>query len=352
MNRPKLSVIMPVYNAEKYLEESVRSVLGQSFTDFELILVDDKSTDTSGQIADRLSHQDRRIKVFHLPENKGPGIARNVALDYADGDYCTFVDSDDKIHPDMYRIMYDYAAANSLDIVRCEMGRFSNADPVPTPVFQRYGSYRIFNDRQQLSQMALCTFASPVDPERENLNVGGSACSAIFHRTLFENGGVRFCKREHMISEDFIFCYKTLLRAKSVGLVPESLYYYRFNPKSRSNIPRQDIIQRAVATAELMSDMIREDGFPESEQVFALQYTIDIIRAFVKNFFLSDMPVKEMRKWFLSQHDYPILERCRREFPLHLLPRLHRIHFLAFYHKKFYLLYSLVRGREFARKFL
>jgi len=343
---------MPVYNAEKYLEESVGSVLRQSLTDFELILIDDKSTDRSGDIADRLAREDSRIKVFHMPENKGPGIARNLALDYAGGDYCTFIDSDDKIHPEMYQTLYDFAIANKLDIARCEMGRFSDSDPDPVPAFQHYDDFRIFRESEELRQMALCVFSTPVRPEEKNLNFGGSACSAIFHRSLFENNGIRFYHREHMISEDFIFCYKTLLKAKSAGLVPRSFYYYRMNCKSRSNVPRQDILRRAFQTAELMCDMIRKDGFPDKAQEYALHYTIDILRAFVKNFFLADMPKKEMKRWFDAQHDYPILNRCRQEFPLDLLPRLQRIHFLAFYNRQFYLLYILVHCREITRRFL
>lgn len=340
---------MPVFNAEKYLVESVESVLNQSLKDLEIIIIDDKSPDRSGEIADNLARKDNRIKVVHMPVNKGPGIARNIALDMADGDYCTFIDSDDKIDPEMYSTLVNYGLENHLDIVRCEMGRFSDAKPEPTPVFQRYGDYRIFREKSDLRQMALCVFATPVRPEDRNLNFGGSACSAVFHRSLFENGGVRFYNHEHMISEDYIFCYQTLLKARSVGLVPKSMYFYRVNPKSRSNIPRQDILDRALYTANLMLRMIEKDGFPIRDRIYAMHYVIDIIRAFVKNFFLADMPLSEKKKWFYSQQVNPILTICRNEFPLHLLPPLHRMHFLAFYNKKFNLLYALVKGREVVR---
>lgn len=349
---PRLSIIMPVYNSEKYLREAIESVLNQSFKDFELILVNDASTDSSREICEEYSRKESRVKTIELEKNQGPGLARNKAIEIAQGEYFTFVDSDDKISADTYSELIRFAGENRLDIVRCEMGRFSDKNPIPAHVFQYYGGYHIFKDKSDMRQMALCVFATPIRPEDRNLNFGGSACSALFHKSLFKEKGLRFPEREHMISEDYIFCYRALLLSDSIGLVPKSLYFYRENPKSRSNIPRQDIIRRALSTAELMSKMIADDGYPERDQIYAMQYVIEILRAFVKNYFLSDLPFSRIRRWFMAQHNFPILERVYREFPFQYLSRAHRIHFKAFYRKQFLLLYSLVHLREMKRKLL
>ena len=100
MDHPKISIITTVYKTGHYLPLTVQSILAQTFTDFELLLVDDGSPDNSGEVADALAKTDARIRVFHK-ENGGPASASNMGLDNARGDYIGFVDSDDLIAPDM-----------------------------------------------------------------------------------------------------------------------------------------------------------------------------------------------------------------------------------------------------------
>ena len=114
---PEISIIVPVYNVEKYLKRCIDSILNQSFTDFELILVYDGSTDNSGKIIDEYAIKDERIKVIHK-ENGGQGSARNRGLDIAKGNYIGFVDSDDWIHKDMYKCMYQIISEDNTDIVQ------------------------------------------------------------------------------------------------------------------------------------------------------------------------------------------------------------------------------------------
>ena len=103
---PKVSVIVPVYNAEKYLQECVDSILRQTLTDLELILVDDGSTDSSPAICDRYAEQDARVQVIHKPNGRAAS-ARNAGLRAASGEYVAFVDSDDWISPEMYEKMLE-----------------------------------------------------------------------------------------------------------------------------------------------------------------------------------------------------------------------------------------------------
>lgn len=100
----EISIIVPVYNAEKYLDRCVESILGQTFSDFELILVDDGSPDNSGKLCDKWAKKDHRIKVVHQA-NKGAGAARNAGLRIAEGRYIGFVDSDNWIEVNMYQIL-------------------------------------------------------------------------------------------------------------------------------------------------------------------------------------------------------------------------------------------------------
>lgn len=116
----RLSVIVPVYNTEAYLPRCIDSILDQSFTDFELILVDDGSTDRSYEICLDYARKDRRVTVLHK-ENSGQADARNMALDMAQSEFVTFIDSDDYVDTEMFRYLLDAADRNDADIVTCEL---------------------------------------------------------------------------------------------------------------------------------------------------------------------------------------------------------------------------------------
>ena len=115
---PRVSVIVPVYNVEKYLSKCIESILGQTFTDFELLLVDDGATDESGVICDRYAAIDSRIRVFHK-QNGGVSTARNLGIQNALGDYIGFVDSDDYIDSNMYEVLFNLIEEHQADISIC-----------------------------------------------------------------------------------------------------------------------------------------------------------------------------------------------------------------------------------------
>ena len=197
----KLSVIVPVYNVEKYLEECVDSLLNQTMKDLEIFLVDDGSTDRSGAIADRFAKENPdRVHTLHL-ENGGQGRARNAALPMAQGDYIGFVDSDDWIERDMYEKMLDRAEKTGADVVVCDF-------------LEHYA-----DGREQT--LPACFQDHP-------LSAAGSSCNKIFRRSLV--GDLRF--PEGLWYEDFYFSAVMLLRSKRTEFIPEPLYVYRRGQES------------------------------------------------------------------------------------------------------------------------
>ena len=117
-----VSIIVPVYNVEKYLERCLDSLINQTLKDIEIILVDDGSTDDSGNICDKYAKKDKRIKVIHK-ENGGLSDARNIGLSIANGRYLQFVDSDDFIHKQMIEILYNTIINNNADISICDFDK-------------------------------------------------------------------------------------------------------------------------------------------------------------------------------------------------------------------------------------
>lgn len=131
MAKTEISVIVPVYNAEKYLHRCIDSILAQTFADFELILVDDGSPDRSGEMCDEYACRDARIRVIHQP-NQGQAATRNHAIKQAQGDWICFVDSDDLIHPQMLEHLFHAAVTNDVQISMCGA---IESDEIPSDFF-------------------------------------------------------------------------------------------------------------------------------------------------------------------------------------------------------------------------
>src|SRR5699024_268404 len=112
-NKPEVSVITPVYNAEKFLTETIKSVLNQTYESFEYLLIDDCSTDNSGSIVKELAKNDSRVKYIKLPENSGAAVARNKGIEKAKGRFIAFVDSDDKWYPEKLEIQLNFMATDN-----------------------------------------------------------------------------------------------------------------------------------------------------------------------------------------------------------------------------------------------
>ncbi|MBO8455506.1 MAG: glycosyltransferase family 2 protein [Bacteroidetes bacterium] len=200
---PEITIIVPVFNAEKTLCRCVESVLGRQSMDWELILVDDGSTDASPGICDEFASRDRRIRVFHKP-NGGVSSARNVGLDNASGRMIVFADSDDVIHPEVL-----HPDCCKADLVICS---FSEAKPGGTPWFTRF-------DDSLLCGQEMTDFIR----ERHYTTVLKVVWGKVFRRKLV--GDLRFDERIPL-GEDFLFLLTYLERIRSLALSSGLLYEY------------------------------------------------------------------------------------------------------------------------------
>lgn len=131
--KPSLSIIVPVYNNERYLENTLNSVLRQSYEDFELLLIDDGSGDDSLTICQKFAGRDRRVRVI-CKENGGVSSARNRGLDEAQGKYIAFIDGDDCIDPQMYEIMIGVLEGEKVDLVNCRVVKEDSYERIPYEV--------------------------------------------------------------------------------------------------------------------------------------------------------------------------------------------------------------------------
>lgn len=220
-----ISIIVPVYKVEAYLDECVRSILGQTHTDLEVILVDDGSPDCSGAMCDAWAERDSRIRVIHKA-NGGVCSARNAGLDAARGEYVAFVDSDDWLEPEMYAAMMAKVQEFGCDVVLCDCIKEYPGKPSLYTHPIRSGFY----DRTALEREY---FPHLLMMENVEYPATISNCLLLFRRELAE--GIRYLTGVRY-SEDLLFGAQLLYRANSFFYVKGgAFYHYRMNPASATH---------------------------------------------------------------------------------------------------------------------
>ncbi len=218
---PLISVIIPVYNTEKYLGACLDSLLAQTHESLEIILVDDGSSDSSPQICDAYAEKDARVKVIHK-ENAGVSSARNTAIEAATGDYIGFVDSDDIVAPHTFETLLSSLVKSDSDVSVCRLARFfdgqeeeklSSASPFS-------GEILVMSSLEALSDLLRGT------------HFYGSLCDKLFKAELVKGAKLR---EDIFIAEDFLFTIGALLKATRICFSDVTLYFYRTRETSATH---------------------------------------------------------------------------------------------------------------------
>ncbi len=223
----EISVIIPIYNVEKYLHECLDSIVNQSFRDIEIICVNDGSTDKSLDILEEYAKRDERIKIINQ-SNQGLGAARNKGLSVACGNYIYFIDSDDFIDLNTLEKLHDNIVSNRSDVVLFKFQQFDNNHNV-----HRRGIEFKIDDIFGDIDYSNFTFIY-LDAKKHVMNSAFSACLKLYKKE-FLNSFDDFYFPEGISFEDIFFHVKVMLRASKISFVPESLYYYRSNEESILN---------------------------------------------------------------------------------------------------------------------
>ena len=203
-----ISVIIPIYNAEKYLKECLDTVLHQTYKNLQIILINDGSTDSSGSICNNYAKKDNRITVLHK-RNGGVSTSRNEGIRLALGEYILFLDSDDYADPNMCEMLYNYISLNKVDMVI-----------TGTKLTRRTG--KTFLDRSELYKHLAIK------------NIDGSCWGRIFKKSIIESNSLEFDECGQC-GEDLFFNLQYFAHISSAMLIDIQLVYYRYNPDSISN---------------------------------------------------------------------------------------------------------------------
>lgn len=271
--KPKVSIIVPVYNVEKYLNRCVESLLHQTLKEIEIILVDDESPDNSPKLCDDYASKDSRIKVIHK-KNEGLGCARNSGLEIASGEYVAFIDSDDFIDTNAYFITYNKAIENDLDICYFRHCRFSSV----SSVFQSktYNKEIYFLSRKDIDNFLLEMVGSS-DKSYGSEKFSMSACMAIYRTSKLKEYNIRFKSERKIASEDLVFHIQLLPHINRIGYLPNVFYYYFFNPNS---ITTNYSIEKYNRLMRLLDYVRNELSIHYDWNVFKNSYIRQILRVY------------------------------------------------------------------------
>lgn len=258
---PLVSIVVPVYNSEKYLQRCVDSLTGQTLREIEVILVDDGSTDSSGKIADMCAECDSRVKVFHK-KNGGPASARNVGIAEAAGKYIAFIDSDDWIDAAMMETLYRRAEEDGSDVVSCGYQYLLNGKvyrvAAPVQPAGRYNGQEV-TERFLFPLIGLETLYSS-EKGADDFN----ATSKLYRLSLIKEHGIEFpSERVILNNEDYMFNIRLLFYAKTLSVVQETPYFYEGHNASLSRRYKPDMWEEKKKLLEDIERLLKEKGLWE-----------------------------------------------------------------------------------------
>ena len=322
----KVSVIVPIYNAEQYLEQCLDSIVNQTLKDIEIILIDDGSTDGSAEVCQKYL-SDPRVTYYHK-ENEGLAAARADGIARANGEYIGFVDSDDWIKPDMYEKMYNAAKSNCSDVVFCnciqnEDGhRFSRELPV--------GAY----DRDKIKSEVLPKTLAFISKDGGKRAIRWSNCMRIYKKDTLNNNNIKFDRRLRR-SQDLQLTYESMLVAQNFYYIDEPFYHNRVVSDSLSRGYTKNMWPLYTYLIEILykdTENFTEMDLMDQMHLRAFFFATDCIENEMKPLCPNDK--KTRIKLIEEIMNDPICERFYGHIPVEKLNPLYRKYYELIHKKK------------------
>lgn len=336
---PVISIIVPVYNVEKYLDRCLKSLVSQSLKNIEIILVDDGSPDECPVLCDHYAASDNRIKVIHK-KNAGLGMARNSGLDVAIGDYVAFVDSDDFVELNMYEMLY-YVAINEHADAVISGGFIDERSDGTTYTNHIMKTVDVFDGNTK--QLALEMLGA--NPEfRRDYTYEPSVCKGVYRRSVIINNQIRFHSEREIISEDYVFHLDLFQVTKKAVCVPDCYYHYCQNGVSLTKTYHEDRFRRNIEFYEYITKRLMELKYSPKDMQYADRMLLARARVAVSqisaHYRWNDCHLKQE---ILAICNENILKRILENYPIQKLPFKHRVFVLGMKTKSWKFLYFLSR---------
>lgn len=285
MRKGVVSVVLPIYNVEKYLNRCIKSIVNQSYRNLEIILVDDGSPDSCPEICDEWAAKDSRIKVVHK-KNGGLGYARNTGIENATGEYICFVDSDDYIALDTIEKAYKSGIESKSDIVYYGYNVVDSNGKVKQ-VFRPEIDKLIYTGEEVICKI-LPDLISPDYSKTKRLNLMLSACTALFSMKLISITNWKFTSERDIISEDVYSLTRLFKSVACVSVVPEAYYYYCQNNESLTRTYRKDRYEKIKYFYDQVMLLCQDLDYPETVKIRFSSVYLAFVIATLKMIVLSE----------------------------------------------------------------
>lgn len=330
---PFLSIIVPVYNVEPYLSECLDSILGQTFTDFEVLLIDDGSTDGSSALCDNYAKKDGRIRCFHK-ENGGHMSARQTGFRQATGKYIAFVDSDDWIDPAMYNRMCRCAVESDPDIVCCNYTAVTPKKRIERQDVCPPGFY----NREQLEEKVWprMLFSGTFF----HYGVSPSLCNKLFRKSLLEKYLFQV-PLSLKLGEDSLAVYGCLLEASSACFLSESFYYYRSSGSSLTHTMDSGRLAENHLLFDTYDRLIDLTAHPCMEKQLLYYYVYQCLLTLPPVFRTMQSTGVNFKKLFLEECSYPPIKRAFHNIRISDISGLHNKAYVFCIRHRLYELFRL-----------
>lgn len=337
---PKVSVIVPIYNVEQFLDRCVQSLLKQTLKEIEIILVDDESPDNCPQMCDEYARHDERIKVVHK-KNSGLGMACNSGMEIATGEYIAFCDSDDYVDAHMYERMYQASVEHQAEVIFTGINFVNSHGNVK--LLSKEPKEQLLSDKNSIHSYLLDMIASkPSDTIDRKVQM--SAKIVLYQRQLIEKYHLRFESERQFISEDLIWNIDVLSHATRVYLIPEAFYFYCFNISSLTQKVRTDRFTFAKVLRKEVINRCQKYGVNNNVKFRVDRMFIGYMRNDMKKVFNNKAVNRpELKSYYSEILDDHIWKDIASYYPVSEMPIKHRIIFFLILHKFRFLLKLLFK---------
>lgn len=327
MNQPLVSVVIPIYNVEKYLDRCITSVVNQTYGNLEIILVDDGSPDNCSEMCDKWAKKDSRIKVIHK-QNAGLGMARNTGIENSCGKYIFFFDSDDYVDVSTVEKCVDEILKNNSDAVI--YGRYDVYDDGRREEQKVNAAERYFNTASIRNKLLPGMFTY-------DMGFGVSSCSKMFNADIIRSRNLRFRSETEIISEDAFFILEFFSEINSATVIPDMLYYYCKRDNSLTRSFKKDRQIRNNVFLEKCLQFAKKASLPETVQTHIKARYHSYTLAAIKQIYSSDLPPKKKKNEIYNIFRDPVLHSTLSKDVLSIESTFVKLFFITIKKKYFFL---------------
>lgn len=320
---PKVSVVIPCYKVELYLDRCVESVVRQTLEDLEIILVDDGSPDRVPEMCDNWALKDNRIKVIHK-KNAGLGMACNSGIEVATGKYIAFLDSDDWVDTDMYQTMYDAAEKYQAQMVFTGL-KIVDVNGNEIGVLPHKQTLMVCSTRYEIENLAHDMIASEVSVFQER-TLQMSAKVVLYNQSIITNNRIRFVSEREVMSEDLHFNLAFLCKSTCVCVLPQSFYNYRTTCNSLTRQVNLELFEKIKDLYQYTKKECDNLGLGGDINLRIMRMFIGYSRDYMRNIFRSNISLCKQKKAIKEILNDPIWKPIWEDYPINKLPFMYQMY--------------------------